>query len=168
MRDLVEDFKENAIFRINESRRMIDKCAGKLTDVQWAYKQNDVTNSIANLLLHLQGNITQYIISSLGNIKDDRIRDIEFEPVSVSNVKDSVQAFHQVLDKAIAVIREASEKKLTDKRIVQGFEFSGQGCVLHAVEHLSYHTGQIALITKLLLNEETGFYEGVDLNAKNE
>lgn len=168
MNDLANDFKQNAVFRIKESSRMIEKCAGKLTDEQWIRRPNSVTNSIANLLMHLQGNITQYVIASVGMENDDRKRDQEFAPLTMVGVKDSLQAFQLTLDKAISVINEADVEELQRKRIVQGFKFSGLGCVLHAVEHLSYHTGQIALLTKLLLNEETEFYEGMDLNAKNE
>jgi hypothetical protein len=35
------------------------------------------------------------------------------------------------------------------------------------VEHYSYHTGQIALLTKLMKNMDLRFYEGIDLNRKN-
>ncbi|UWX56585.1 DUF1572 domain-containing protein [Maribacter litopenaei] len=39
---------------------------------------------------------------------------------------------------------------------------------MHAVEHYSYHTGQIAFWVKLLKNKDLGFYDGMDLNTKNE
>jgi uncharacterized damage-inducible protein DinB len=44
---------------------------------------------------------------------------------------------------------------------------SGTGIIVHVVEHLSYHTGQIAFWTKLLKDKDLGFYEGRDLNIKN-
>ena len=53
-------------------------------------------------------------------------------------------------------------------RSVQGFNFSGIGILVHVVEHLSYHTGQIAFYTKQLKNEQLGFYGDIDLNVKNE
>jgi len=57
---------------------------------------------------------------------------------------------------------------LLRKRMVQGFELDGIGIITHVVEHYSYHTGQIALLTKLLVNKDLGFYDGMDLNVKNE
>ena len=55
-----------------------------------------------------------------------------------------------------------------ERGIVQGFNFSGVGNIIHVTEHLSYHTGQIALWTKILKNKDLAFYGGVNLNAKNE
>ena len=53
-------------------------------------------------------------------------------------------------------------------REVQGFTMSGIGVVIHVVEHLSYHTGQITYWTKLLKDRDLGFYQDIDLNIKNE
>ena len=50
---------------------------------------------------------------------------------------------------------------------MQGFELSGVGVVMHAVEHFSYHTGQIAFWVKQLTQEDLGFYDGMNLNTKN-
>jgi uncharacterized damage-inducible protein DinB len=60
------------------------------------------------------------------------------------------------------------EADLLQQRRVQGFELSGLGMVLHVVEHLSYHTGQIAYLTKALKNRDLGFYDGIDLNIHND
>ena len=53
------------------------------------------------------------------------------------------------------------------KREVQGFTFSGIGVAIHVTEHLSYHTGQIAFLTKQIKNIDLGFYDGMDLKIKN-
>ena len=58
--------------------------------------------------------------------------------------------------------------ELLRKRQVQGFDMSGIGIVVHATEHYSYHTGQVALLTKLWKNKDLGFYAGVDLDVTNE
>ena len=50
---------------------------------------------------------------------------------------------------------------------MQGFEFSGLGAVLHAVEHFSYHVGQIAFWVKQLCEEDLGFYRDHNLNQLN-
>ena len=81
------DFKENAVYRMEESTRMIGLAFDKLessiepgTMASYLWKRpNRVSNSLGNLVLHLCGNITQYIISSLGEQPDLRQRDTEFE-----------------------------------------------------------------------------------------
>ncbi|MEO1435144.1 MAG: hypothetical protein AAFV80_06370, partial [Bacteroidota bacterium] len=71
------------------------------------------------------------------------------------------------IQSANAVIQNCSDEALLRQRMVQGFEFDGLGIVLHVVEHLSYHTGQIAYITKLRKAKKLGFYDGFDLNTLN-
>jgi uncharacterized damage-inducible protein DinB len=52
-------------------------------------------------------------------------------------------------------------------RKVQGFNLTGIGAVLHAVEHFSYHVGQVAFWVKQLTNSDLGFYDQQDLNQLN-
>ena len=65
------------------------------------------------------------------------------------------------------MIFNVTPNQLVKMRSVQGFSFSGVGIILHAVEHYSYHTGQIAFWVKQLKNKDLGFYDGIDLNKKN-
>ena len=60
-----------------------------------------------------------------------------------------------------------SPEELMRVRSVQGFEYSGMGNVIHVAEHLSYHVGQIAFLTKVLKDKDLGFYAGQNLNVKN-
>ena len=75
---LVEELVNNALYRMDESTRMIRKSLEEINDDEVWQKPNASLNSIANLMLHLCGNITQYIISSLGETDDKRNRDAEF------------------------------------------------------------------------------------------
>ena len=63
---------------------------------------------------------------------------------------------------------DVSEEELMRKRMVQGFEYSGIGIIIHVTEHFSYHTGQIAFWTKQLKNKDLGFYADRDLEIKND
>jgi uncharacterized damage-inducible protein DinB len=47
------------------------------------------------------------------------------------------------------------------------YNLTGLGIIVHVTEHLSYHTGQIALLTKLITEKDLGFYAGLDLNKKH-
>ncbi len=162
-----KDFIENTSFRMHESLRMIKSSLARLSEEEIWKKPNPSSNSVGNLILHLCGNITQYAISSLGNKSDQRRRDEEFS-VSGGITKDElIGRLEEVLQESIYIIAEASESELLRIREVQGFKMSGLGAILYVVEHLSYHTGQIAFWTKLLKDEDLGFYDGIDLNIKN-
>lgn len=164
---LAEELVENALYRMDENTRMIQKSLNDISEEEFWKKPNESLNSIGNLILHLCGNITQYIISSLGETEDLRNREIEF---SVANIADKRVVLNQLVhtvDTAKRVIFDTSISQLLKVRSVQGFTFSGVGVIIHAVEHYSYHTGQIAFWVKQLKNKDLGFYDGIDLKIKN-
>lgn len=162
------EFVENAIYRMNESTRMIKKTFEELSESDIWRKPNNSSNSIGNLILHLCGNIGQYIIASLGENPDTRERDLEFSTADGLAKAELLQQLIKTVETAKSTIENATTEQLLKKRMVQGFEFSGIGVVIHAVEHYSYHTGQIAFWTKLLKDKDLGFYDGLDLTVVNE
>jgi uncharacterized damage-inducible protein DinB len=165
---LIEELVKNALYRMDESTRMIKKSLENVTDNEIWQKPNDSLNSIGNLILHLCGNMTQYIISSLGEMEDKRNRDAEFQTKDGLTKDESIKKLENTVDDAKRVIFDAKPEQLVKIRSVQGFSFSGVGVIMHAVEHFSYHTGQIAFWVKLLRDKDLGFYDGMDLNTKNE
>ena len=167
-RQLQEELIWNAGYRMDESFRMIKICLDQLPEKAIWQKPNESANSIGNLILHLCGNITQYGIASIQNLEDNRQRDEEFSVSSGYTKQELIQKLGNTIDEAKRAFYEAPLPELLRKRSVQGFNFSGVGNIIHVTEHLSYHTGQIALWTKLLKNKDLGFYDGIDLNIKNE
>lgn len=159
-----EDFKQNSIIRMKENLPRIKTCIDQLSETEVWQKPVPAGNSMANLLLHLRGNITQYILSGLGGQPDHRVRDEEFAAEGGMDKATLLDTLTGTIHHAVAVIDAASEEELLRVRTVQGFELSGIGIIIHVTEHLSYHTGQIALFTKMLRNTDLGFYKGVDLN----
>lgn len=165
---LQEELIWNVGYRMDESLRMIKICLDQLAEEKIWQKPNDSSNSIGNLILHLCGNITQYGIASIKNEEDNRKRDEEFSTTSGYSKEELVQKLSDTIAEAKRTFYDAPLNELLRKRSVQGFNFSGVGNIIHVTEHLSYHTGQIALWTKIINNNDLGFYSGVNLNAKNE
>ena len=118
-------------------------------------------------MLHLSGNISQYIISSLGETEDIRNRDAEFNATGGLTKAAVLKKLEDTVNTAKRVIFDTTPEQFVKVRQVQGFTLSGVGIVLHAVEHYSYHTGQIAFWVKQLKNRDLGFYDDMDLNVKN-
>ena len=167
-KDFKIEFISQASYRTDESLRMVKKCLDQLSEEVIWKKPNSVTNSIGNLILHLCGNITQYGIASMQSLDDNRNRDKEFETVSGYSKTELFEKLEFTVENAKKSFSNSTTEELLKLRKVQGFEFSGIGNIVHVVEHFSYHTGQIALWTKLLNNKDLGFYDGFDLNIKNE
>jgi len=164
----IQEFKEQISYRLDESSRMLELCLRHLSEEDMWYRPNASSNTIANLMLHLCGNIRQYAISSLGEQADTRQRDEEFSTTGGFTKSELWNKLQMTIAEAKTVMEAASDEQMLRKRMVQGFELSGIGILLHITEHYSYHTGQIALTTKLLKNGDLGFYADLDLNTKNE
>ena len=164
--DLVETLREEACRRLEESRVRIHACVDRLNDEQLWHRPNTHVVSVGNLVLHLTGNVGQWINSTLGSQADKRIRDQEFNEIGPVDRQVLLANLDDTLKQAFATINSLREEDFTRLWPVQGFRESGTAIVLHVVEHFSYHTGQITLHTKLLLDIDTGYYAGQDLNAK--
>ena len=165
---VVQECIEQSIFRMDESMRMINIALAELGPEELWKKPNAASNSIGNLLMHLNGNITQYAISSLGETKDVRQRDLEFSTSNQLERKVLISNLEQTVQTAKAIMATATAEQLLKKRKVQGFDLTGIGIIIHVVEHLSYHTGQIAFWVKQLKNKDLKFYGGIDLSVKNQ
>jgi uncharacterized damage-inducible protein DinB len=161
------EFLDNAIYRLDASTRMVNICLERVEESKIWEKPNESSNSIGNQMLHICGNMNQYIISSLGAHDDIRNREEEFSMTTGFTKNQLLQKLENTIENARAVLKQCDAEQLLKKREVQGFNLSGIGIVIHAVEHYSYHTGQIAFWTKLMTNNDLGFYDGIDLNINN-
>lgn len=166
MVDLAEPLKTEAVRRLEESRERIRSCLGKLSEEQIWRRPNTHVVSVGNLVLHLCGNVGQWINSTLANAPDDRRRDDEFNEPGPLPTRELLQRLDDTLGQALGIIKRLHREDFSRTWNVQGFQETGVAIVVHVVEHFSYHTGQITLHTKLLLDVDTGYYAGQDLNAK--
>ena len=164
---LLHDYKRNAIFRLEESLRMI-KIAMEYTDDVLLWKTpfpNGMT--LGNQLLHCCGNMTQYIITGLGNRPDNLKRNDEFREHKHLKKKDLLNKLEVAVNLSKRTIEEGTVATYIQLRSLQGFQLSGLGAVFHAVEHFSYHTGQIAFWVKQQTGKDLRFYAHHDLNQNN-
>jgi uncharacterized damage-inducible protein DinB len=127
------------------------------------WRPNESSNSIGNLILHLNGNVRQWILTGLGGQEDDRRRQQEFDERTQVSIDQLSNTLDQTMQALIPVIDNVSPDDLLRKRDVQTFEETGMTILIHVTEHFSYHTGQIAWITKMLTAKDLGFYEGIKL-----
>jgi len=168
MNNIAQEFIKQSIFRIQENTPKIIKCLIELREDQIWLRPNDACNSIGNIILHLCGNIRQYIISSLGDQPDIRERDKEFSVKGGYNKEELQNKLTATVEEAIRTIKNIDENRLLKIHSVQGFNYSGIGVIIHVTEHYSYHAGQIIFWTKQLTAKDLGFYANIDLNKKNQ
>ena len=137
----------------------IARCLEILNDEQIWWRANPQSNSIGNLILHLSGNVRQWIVSGLGGAADSRDRDAEFAQQQVISREELIAKLKQTLRDADATLAKFEVDKLLDRQGIQGCDASALEAILHVVEHFSMHTGQIVLLTKQLTAEDMHFYD---------
>lgn len=140
----------------------IERCVTLLSDEQIWWRANPQSNSIGNLLLHLSGNVRQWIVVGIGGAADTRDRDSEFAQREVIPRDEVLSRLKQTLRDADETLAGFDSEKLLDVFVIQGLEVSALEAILHVVEHFSMHTGQIIMLAKMLAERDLKFYEFED------
>ncbi len=124
----------------------------------WA-RPNESSNSIGNLLVHLTGNVTEWILGGVGEQTVTRHRAGEFEQKDGADASTLLDNLEAVLREADSVLADLSAQDLERSIMIQGRETTVLGAVYHVVEHFAMHTGQIVLLTKMYAPGKIHFYE---------
>lgn len=162
-----ELLKQACIKHLVEGRDRLHKCLDLLTHEQIWRRANVNTVSVGNLVLHLCGNVGQWITSTLGDAPDHRHRDEEFADTGSLDKSALLARLDDVMDRAQRTINGLGREQLASAHEVQCYRETGVAIVVHVTEHFSYHVGQVTLHTKLLLDVDTGYYAGQDLSKTN-
>lgn len=146
----------------------IERCLEQLGGRDPWWRPNAESNSVGNLLLHLEGNARQWIVSGVGGAPDARVRQSEFDAGASSERGDArppaaeelLARLRATLGEVDAVLERLTPESLLERRQIQGLrEVAVLSAVFHVVEHFSMHTGQIILLTKMLTGSDLKFYE---------
>ncbi len=137
----------------------IQRCLELLSDEQIWWRANPQSNSIGNLLLHLSGNVRQWIVCGLGGAADWRDRDSEFAQSEMVSSDELLARLKQTLDEADAALAKFDVDKLLERHSIQGCDVTAMAAIYHVVEHFSMHTGQIVYISKQLTAQDLHFYD---------
>ncbi|HEU5219661.1 MAG TPA: DUF1572 family protein [Gemmatimonadales bacterium] len=139
----------------------------ELSDQDLWWRPNETSNSAANLILHLSGNVRQWIVSGVGGAPDRRERDLEFSRRDPMPRVELTGLLRDTIRDAVAVIGAVRPSALGDRRSIQGREVTVLEAIYHVVEHFSTHVGQIVMIAKQRAGRDLGFYrmEGGELRA---
>lgn len=137
----------------------IERCLEELKIEEVWWRRGEESNSIGNLVLHLTGNVRQWILSSIGGEADTRERQQEFDERSMIPSSELLVRLRRTLEEADAVLNHLPPEAIVERRIFQGTEEMVLDAIFHVVEHFSMHTGQIILLTKMLTGSDLCFYD---------
>jgi uncharacterized damage-inducible protein DinB len=134
----------------------IEACVERLTPEQIWTRGAENENAVGNLMLHLAGNVRQWILGGVCGAEDRRDRDGEFDARAGNDALDRLRS---TVGEAVAALKSLPHEKLGEVRTIQKhWDLTVLEAIYHVVEHFSMHTGQIIFATKLLTGADLGFY----------
>lgn len=137
----------------------IRRSVAELSEPDLWWRANPESNSVGNLILHLAGNVRQWVVSGIGGVRDDRERWTEFDAQDGPGPRDLLDHLESAVRDADRVLSRLSPEQLLERRVIQGRDVSVLEALYHAVEHFSMHTGQIIYITKLRAAVDLELYQ---------
>jgi uncharacterized damage-inducible protein DinB len=151
-------FLEFSARKLQQLSTRIETCLGQLNEGQVWARGSENENAIGNLVLHLCGNVRQWIVAGVGGEPDTRERGVEFAARGGTPVAELSGRLRETVDAASAVIAAVTTERLTQRLLVQNYDVPVMEAIYHVVEHFSMHTGQILFATKMLTGSDLGFY----------
>jgi hypothetical protein len=151
---------------LDQSRRLltdsylprIEGCVEGLSEEQIWWRANPHSNSIGNLMLHLSGNVRQWIMSGIGGRPDVRDRQDEFDECSPIPCAELLSRLRDTVMEADHVLASVDPECLLEPRRIQTYDVTVLQAIYTVVEHFSMHTGQIIVLAKMWKGD-LGFYD---------
>jgi uncharacterized damage-inducible protein DinB len=146
----------SAIFLSYSERKLADSvttltaCLNRLTDQQIWSRGGPHENAIGNLILHLCGNMRQWIIHGVGGHPDVRTRDAEFAATGGLCRSELLDLYASTIEEARTVLLALPAARLTEVTHPQGRTVTVLEAIYQVVGHVQLHIGQITLVTKQL------------------
>ena len=143
-------FLDYSARKLEQFTTRIRDCVGRLTEDQIWMRGHEPENAIGNLILHLGGNVRQWILHGVGERPDVRVRDREFAARGDISASEILEQLEATVNEALAVIRSVTQDQVVDTVEIQKYKLPVLEAIYHVVEHFAQHTGQIIFATKML------------------
>jgi uncharacterized damage-inducible protein DinB len=135
------------------------KAVETLSDQQIWWRPNEASNSIGNLILHLNGNVWQWLVASFNRLEDQRDRPAEFNASGDLTAADLLARLGATMNEAGKVLARLTREDLLATWNIQGYTVTGLAAVYQVVEHFGLHYGQIVYVTKMQEGRDLGFHK---------
>lgn len=151
-------FVAYSLEKIEQMSKQIRECVQGLSEEQIWQRSGDHANSIGNLLLHLSGNIRQWVGHGVGGLADVRERDKEFEARGGRSTAEVLSLFENTVAEATQILQKMPLPRLTERTKPQNRDVAVLEAIYQVVGHLMLHAGQIIFATKQITGKDLGFF----------
>ena len=162
-----------ALFLEHSRKRLLEEhwprlkgCVEPMTVEEIWWRPNEASNSVGNLILHLNGNVTQWLVASFNKDEDKRDRPTEFSADGGLTASELLERLGGTIAAAERVLHRLSVEELLAPYEIQGYKVRGVDAVYQVVEHFGLHYGQIAYIAKSLSGNDLGFYRELNKTGR--
>lgn len=156
--DLGKSYIEWCRFRLmNHYWPRVERCVIELSEDDIWWREHETNNSVGNLLLHLTGNLNQFVLAGIAGAPDTRNKPQEFSERQRIAKDELIRRLNDALratDRTLALLEPA---RLLDMTRVQDRERSILEVLSVVVDHFALHVGQIIYITKLRTGKDLKF-----------
>src|SRR5688572_4436535 len=109
---LEADFLTTAADKLAENLDRIEACLTELPPHSLWARDSENENAVGNLLLHLEGNVRQWILSGIGDGPDERDRPSEFSARTGASASVLFSTLRGTVGEALALIRALPHQRL--------------------------------------------------------
>lgn len=141
-------FLQASSTKLEQMTGYLTTCLLKLSDEQIWERHGAHENAVGNLVLHLCGNMRQWIMHGVGGAADVRVRDTEFSQTEGLTAAELVALYKSTVDEARSIIDSLPAERLVERTTPQGRNVSVLEAIYQVVGHVQQHVGQIILLTK--------------------
>lgn len=156
------EFVRVAREELRQGRDRVEQCLARLDTGQIWHRDHAVENSVGNLVLHLAGNVGQWILSGVGGAEDRRDRDSEFAARDPLPADELLRRLSETVAAADAVLAGLTAERLLERRRIQVYDVTVLQAVVHVATHFAGHVGQIVWATKHATGRDLGFYRHLE------
>lgn len=157
-----------------ESRRLltsdflpkIERCVEELAEEDVWWRPNEASNSIGNLLLHLCGNLRQWIIGGVGGREYERNRQQEFDERTPLPARELLERLGFIVEEADEVLGSLNAEALMSRKQIQNHDVNVLEAIYHVVEHFGMHTGQIIFLSKMKGGRDLNLWRPRNITAQ--
>jgi hypothetical protein len=135
----------------------ITHCLDQLTDEQVWWRPQPSLNCIGNMVLHLCGNLRQWIVCGVGGALDTRDRPREFSERGPIPKAELLRRLNEIVGHSQSALGALSANRILEHRRIQATDQTAISAILDSVPHFRGHTQEIVLMTRMQLGDAYRF-----------
>ncbi len=155
---IAELFVTHSVEKLEQMTGYIENCLDRLNSDQIWARSVGPENAVGNLVMHLSGNLGQWIGHYLAGRPDTRDRPAEFQEKTRLSAAELKARLRSAVDSAKSDIAALTAEQLAATVVTADSQTHVLKLVYQVVGHFQQHAGQIIFATKMMTQHDLGFY----------